>query len=658
MAEPTTPAPPAAPDLLQREFLAERVQSSRRINLVRFIGISAFFALFVVLGGILEHPAWIGNLREFAAYWAITTAVFVASRRSARVAGLATLTIALVDIPMVFLLQWATFPTSPSPSGVAGFTLGIYVLLLLLAALSLERRVVYFTAAVAAVFEVALQYLADVSVGGMISTVIVLGLAAVTVLYSRTRLVKLVGGVERELAEQRRMASLGTLAAGVAHEINTPLTYVVANLALMSERLAALSARPGPSASTSILVDRLKAIEQRVHDLGDANREVVERIGTKLTGSLRHDFGNAQTFILHTLSKASDELAALMLETRDGQVAASGAAIESIDALLGEAREGAERVRTIVRDLKTFSRSDEATVAAVDLWRPLRTAMNLVAAQVNQKARLRTERGAAPLVLANEARLGQVFVNLLVNAVQAIPAGDPETNEICVATTTDEEGRGVVEVRDTGAGISPEIMPRLFDPFFTTKPVGEGTGLGLAICHGIISTLGGELTVESEVGKGTTFRVALPASTLPAVAPAATAAATTATRAIRRARILLVDDDPGIGRVVRESLGADHDLTTLTSGSDALARLRAGERFDLIFCDVMMPSVTGMDVHEELSRIAPEQAGRMIFLSGGAFTPRTVQFVSEMSDRLLDKPFDVAQLRAAVHTRLTAPVVA
>src|SRR5688500_9052430 len=229
MAEPATQAPPAAPDLLQREFLAERIQSSRRIDLVRFIGISAFFALFVVLGGILEHPAWIG---------------------------------------------------------------------------SLERRVMYFTAAFAVVFEVALQYLADVSVGGMISTVIVLGLAAVTVLYSRTRLVKLGGGVERELAERRRMASLGTLAAGVAHEINTPLTYVVAHLALMSERLAALPVRPGTSASTSILVARLRAIEQRVADLSDANREVVER------------------------------------------------------------------VCTIVRDLKTFSRSDEATVAAVDLWRP------------------------------------------------------------------------------------------------------------------------------------------------------------------------------------------------------------------------------------------------------------------------------------------------
>src|SRR5262249_23318891 len=156
-------------------------------------GVSAFFALFLILGGLFRLPAWTGNLHIFAVYWTITLLVFVASRRVERVAHVASLAIALVDMPMVFLLQWATFPTSPSASGVAGFTVGVYVLLVVLAALSLENWFIFFTAAVGAGFEVALQALAGVSTGAMASTVILLGLAAFSCAYARSRLVDLVG---------------------------------------------------------------------------------------------------------------------------------------------------------------------------------------------------------------------------------------------------------------------------------------------------------------------------------------------------------------------------------------------------------------------------------------------------------------------------------
>src|SRR4051812_42878851 len=135
MADPASVAPQA----LHRELGQERIQSARRINLVRFWGVSAFFALFLVLGGILGLPAWTGNVHIFAIYWTIAVAVFWVGVRGGRLAPYTTLAIALVDMPMVFLLQWATFPTSPSASGVAGFTVGVYVLLVILAALSLDR---------------------------------------------------------------------------------------------------------------------------------------------------------------------------------------------------------------------------------------------------------------------------------------------------------------------------------------------------------------------------------------------------------------------------------------------------------------------------------------------------------------------------------------
>jgi signal transduction histidine kinase len=195
---------PTAPEALSRELARERIQSARRVNLLRLFGVSAFFALFLLLGGILRLPAWTGNFGLFAAYWLVTAALYWAGRRASRGARLGSLAIALVDVPMVFFLQWATLPTSPSASGVAGFTVGVYVLLVILAALSLEHRLILLTATFAAFFEILLQYLAGVSAGAMISTVILLGLAAAACSYARVRLVALVERVERDIAEQRR----------------------------------------------------------------------------------------------------------------------------------------------------------------------------------------------------------------------------------------------------------------------------------------------------------------------------------------------------------------------------------------------------------------------------------------------------------------------
>jgi signal transduction histidine kinase len=115
-------------------------------------------------------------------------------------------------------------------------------------------------------------------------------------------------------------------------------------------------------------------------------------------------------------------------------------------------------------------------------------------------------------VLANEARLGQVLLNLLINAAHAVPDGDPEANEIEVSTRCDDAGRVVIEVKDSGAGIPEDVKRRIFEPFFTTKGAGRGTGLGLSICHNIVTALGGEIAFESQLGQGTSFRVILPAA--------------------------------------------------------------------------------------------------------------------------------------------------
>jgi CheY-like chemotaxis protein/anti-sigma regulatory factor (Ser/Thr protein kinase) len=248
-------------------------------------------------------------------------------------------------------------------------------------------------------------------------------------------------------------------------------------------------------------------------------------------------------------------------------------------------------------------------------------------------------------VEANEARLGQVFLNLIVNATQSLPEGQAERNEIRVITRL-TAGRVIVEVSDTGAGIPPENLGRIFDAFFTTKVAGAGTGLGLAICQRIVSDMGGALTVESQVGKGSCFTVALPIAH--ADEREVTPFAKPAVRASRRGRILVVDDEEMVLRAVKRSLARYHEVTVVTSAREALALCASGQRFDLILSDLMMPDMTGMDLHQELSRLAPEQANSMIFLTGGAFTESGRRFLTDPPREHIEKPFDPSNLRAIV----------
>jgi PAS domain S-box-containing protein len=393
--------------------------------------------------------------------------------------------------------------------------------------------------------------------------------------------------MQAQLLQSDRMASMGTLAAGVAHEINNPLAYVVANLGYVIEELTdAGVVAAGPGASPC------------------------EEPARTLSGEL-----------------LSETLRAMV-----------------------EAREGAERVRAIVRDLKTFSRAEERGRGSADVRRVLESAINLARNEIRHRARMVTEFGEVPWVDASEHRLGQVFLNLLINAAQAIPEGRAQENEVRAVTRTDALGRAVVEIRDTGCGIAPGDLGRIFEPFYTTKPVGVGTGLGLSICHGIVTGLGGDVEVESEPGKGSVFRVILPA------APGQRSDAPAQTQASRpeRGRILVVDDEPLVGKAVQRVLASQHEVVSESSARSALARLERGESFDLVLCDLMMPQMTGMELHAAVSAIAPEMAERFVFLTGGAFTPAAREFLDRSALRWVEKPFEPADLRDLVGKELRA----
>jgi CheY-like chemotaxis protein len=198
--------------------------------------------------------------------------------------------------------------------------------------------------------------------------------------------------------------------------------------------------------------------------------------------------------------------------------------------------------------------------------------------------------------------------------------------------------------------MSPDVLAHIFTPFYTTKPVGVGTGLGLSICNRIVQALGGEITVESELGKGSAFHVFLPASEGTSLARR-----TTRTRrpiAALSARILAIDDEPIVGTALKRVMGRDNDVVTETSARTALDRIRSGEHFDLILCDMMMPDMTGMDFYNELKSFAPERAAEIVFMTGGAFTPKARSFLENVTNERLEKPFDMHTLKNLVQEHL------
>jgi CheY-like chemotaxis protein len=265
--------------------------------------------------------------------------------------------------------------------------------------------------------------------------------------------------------------------------------------------------------------------------------------------------------------------------------------------------------------------------------------MFLLQGQIRHRAMLTTDLEGRPKVRGDRGLLEQVFTNLLLNAVQSIPEGNARQQQIRVAVRSMPQGRVLVEIADTGTGIPAELHERIFQPFFTTKPVGQGTGLGLSVCQGIVAAMGGEISFDSEVGRGSTFRVVLPTV---AYADAGEPAAVlrTPTAAPRRMsgggnRVLVVDDEPLMLRALRYILGREYEVTYVRGALMAKDLLETGAQFDVILCDLMLEEMTGM-------------ALLMIFMTSGAYTPQAREFVESHKRPIINKPFDREQLIAAI----------
>jgi PAS domain S-box-containing protein len=357
-----------------------------------------------------------------------------------------------------------------------------------------------------------------------------------------------------ELSRAEKLSALGSLAAGVAHEINNPLAYVALNLDLLREQ------KFGP----------------------------------------------------------------LHVEDREA---------------LDEAIEGVQRMREIASELRTFTGSDrKGPPEPVDVSRAITSALNLAQNEIRQRARLTRDCEEGLYVLAHEGALVQVLVNLLVNAAQAITSPSIDDQLIGVSCRALADDSVEIVVSDTGAGIAESALPHLFDAFSTSKPRGEGSGLGLAISRRIVDGFGGKISVESTLGKGTSVRVELPqTSGTPSLRPPR--ARRLSSNATRTLRILVVDDERLIARVLTRVLDP-HEVVVAEDGLAAMRILKSDSRFDVVLCDLMMPRLPGAQFYAEVCRLHPKLGSHFVFMTGGAVTPSSKEFLRSFGGGVLWKPFD------------------
>ena len=370
--------------------------------------------------------------------------------------------------------------------------------------------------------------------------------------------------LQHRLVEHDRLAALGTLSAGVAHEINNPLTYATLGLQRVERTLAASALPP--------------------------------------------------------------------------------ATLEQVRGQLREIEHGISRIASITRGLRTFARPDDAPPGAVSMADVVERSLRMVDNDLRHRARLvRTISDTAP-VTGNASRLEQVVVNLLLNAIQSLRP-ERSSNEIEVVLLQ-RGGAVILTIRDTGRGIPAAIRDRVFEPFFTTRAVGDGMGLGLSVCRTLIEGFGGTITVASVEGEGTTMTVSLPVhrgadAVLPVFAPPPTSTS--------RKRVLIVDDESLLRDALTRLLSGEHEIVTASSGAEALAKLEHG-MFDVIVCDVMMPGMNGQEVYRRIAEAHPGLERRMVFITGGTFSPELDEFLAGSPNPLLAKPFALDDVIAAVES--------
>jgi signal transduction histidine kinase/CheY-like chemotaxis protein len=448
--------------------------------------------------------------------------------------------------------------------------------------------------------------------------------AVVSVLFS----FHLVRPLRRMIAFVHRVAR-GDLEARLETRAADELAVLVADLNWMTEELAR-------SREQAIQSEKLAAFGQ-------------------LAAGVAHEINNPSQFILTNLGHLRGQIArfAEQVGTMEG-CAKRGETIlllQEMREIIDESALGFSRIINIVDNLRSFSHAGDRERVRFPLRDAVDPALRIARNEIRQRGQLVVSVPEELEVVGSPAQLSQVFLNLFVNAAQAL--GEASSRNVVEVRATDAGDAIEIAVSDTGSGIPPEHLGRIFDPFFSTKGREKGTGLGLTISRQIVADHGGELAVRSGVGEGTTFTVRLPRA--PADLPAATLPDPPREQALaRRARLLLVDDEPLILRSLQRVLGRTHEVVAVSSGTEALALIDPRAPFDLILCDLLMPAMSGMELYQRACAIDPTVDARFVFMSGNAFTEESSEFAAAMKGRILNKPFDAATVEQLLSVRLDA----
>jgi len=388
--------------------------------------------------------------------------------------------------------------------------------------------------------------------------------------------------LEHRLYQADKLASLGRITAGIAHDINNPLAWVLTNLSILTQ--------------------------------------YVDHVLPLVSQATAGTFGPGEQSEQEVLQEIQNELGVVVSESLDG----------------------VERIRDIIRDLRVFSRFEKAGEREVDVNDAMEATLRLLRNQLKQTAHVVREYGELPPTYLNYGRVCQVLMNLVANATTAFNAPDAGRNRIVLKTSV-EDGEIVVSITDNGRGIPAHVQDKIFDPFFTLRRDEGGTGLGLSIVRDSLQTLGGGVSLHSQWGKGSTFTVRLPVRPSPSVPPMERVPSSAP--APVKPRLFVIDDEEKLLRACARSLGGRWKVTCVSTAAQALPLLMAGD-FDVALCDVMMPGGTGTALVSELAKLDPEKAARVIFMTGGIFDDRERELLESLTNTIIEKPFNMTEIEA------------
>jgi PAS domain S-box-containing protein len=369
----------------------------------------------------------------------------------------------------------------------------------------------------------------------------------------------------------------------------------------------------------------------------ELRRLQADRLGALglLAGGMAHAINNPLTYVLLNLDHVALRLPRL---------AAESTLLSEVLVRLTEARDGAERVANVVRQMRALSRTEDQEQGQVNLREVVKTAAGMVGHEIRHRGTLHVELADVPPVFANAARLEQVFLNLLVYVARSL--AEKDGGQVHLRLFCADRTQAVVELTHDGPPIDPRVRQQALELFPGVDEDPQQLASGLSLCNGILRSIGGTMQIETSPEGATTFRVVLPIDTREVALPEPPPRKDSEPPAAMgfRARVMVVDDDAGVIEALRVMLEDEHDVTCVASGRDALRHLLRAEQYDVVFCDLMMPEVSGMDLFEALRLNRPGSERSLVFMTGGAFTQDAVRFLQHVPNPRLDKPFDMRTL--------------